>query len=160
MPLVTSLNRRSQIGVTLIELVISIVVLSVVVVGVFSALGTMVGRSADPMIREQSVAIAKSYLEEIQLMNFGVPGSCPAVPGGGGRINYSNVCHYNGLNDAGAIDQNGNPIAGLNLYSVSVSVSASGNLGGIASANAARIDVTVTGPTTEPVVMTGYRTNY
>lgn len=150
-------TRAKQQGVSLIELVISIVILSIAVVGVLSALGTIAGRSADPMIREQSIAIAEAYLEEISLTQFAATGSCPAVPGSGGRANFSHVCHYNGLADAIAVDQNGNTIAG---YSVIVAVNNSGNLGGLAAAVTLRIDVNVTGPTNETFSLSGYRTDY
>ena len=150
-----------QQGLTLIELVISIVVLAIVVVGVFSALGALVGRSADPMIRQQSIAIAQAYLEEIQSMDFGLPGGgCPAVPGAGGRANFDNICHYHNLSDTGAVDQNGNPITALANYNVAVTVTGSSNLGSLSAASAARIDVAVTGPTNETLTMSGYRTNY
>ena len=147
-------------GVSLIELVISIVILSVAVIGVLSALGTISGRSADPMIRGQSIAIAEAYLEEISLSQFAAVAGCPTVPGAGGRVNYSHICHYNGLADAGAVDQNGNAIADLANYNVAVTVSNSGNLGGLASAVSLRIDVNVTGPTNETFSLSGYRTNY
>ena len=150
--------RSRQQGVTLIELVISIVVLSVAIVGVLSALGTIAGRSADPMIREQSIAIAEAYLEEISLSQFAAVGSCPAVPGG--RSNYSHICHYHGLSDTGAIDQNGNALGGLSSYNINISVSNSSNLGGLAAAVTLRIDVNVTGPTNETFSLSGYRTNY
>ena len=153
-------TRIKQRGVTLIELVISMVVLSIAVVGVLSALGMIVGRSADPMIREQSIAIGEAYLEEINLSQFASTASCPGVPGAGGRANYSHVCHYDGLADSGAVDQNGNAITGLTDYNVAVAVSNSGGLGGLASAVTLRIDITVTGPTNETFSLSGYRTNY
>ena len=154
-------QASQQSGLTLVELVISIVILSIVVVGVFSALGTLVGRSADPMIRQQSIAVAQAYLEEIQSMDFGLPGGgCPAVPGTGGRANFNNICHYHNLSDSGAVDQNGSSIASLANYDVTVTVTGSSNLGSLSAASAARIDVSVTGPTNETVIMSGYRTNY
>ena len=149
-----------QDGVTLVELVISIVVLAIVAVGLVSAMGTLVGRSADPMIRHQSVAIAEAYIEEIQSMAFGLPGTCPVVPGGGGRADYNNICHYHNLADSGAVDQNGTAIGALADYDVSVTITSSAGLGGLTAGNAARIDVSVTGPTNETVLMTAYRTNY
>ena len=153
-------TQKYQEGVTLIELVVSIVVLSIAVVGVLSALGTIGGRSADPMIREQSIAIAQAYLEEISLTQFAPTSACPAVPGLGGRANFSHICHYHGLADTGAVDQNGTAIASLNNYDVSVAVNNSGNLGGLASAVVLRIDVQVTGPTNESFSLSGYRVNY
>ena len=154
-------KRAKQSGLSLIELIISIVVLSIAVVGIFSALGTLIGRSADPLIRQQSIAIAQAYLEEVQSMAFGLPGvSCPAVPGSGGRSDFNNICHYHNLSNSGAVDQNGNANAALSDYDVLVTITASSGLGGLASSNAARIDVTVTGPTNEALIMTGYRANY
>ena len=152
------IKNNSQ-GVTLIELVISIVVLSIAVVGVLSALGTIAGRSADPMIREQSIAIAEAYLEEISLSQFSSVGSCP-TPSAGGRANYSHICHYDGLSDVGIVDQNGNLVNGLGNYTATVTVSNSSNLGGLLSAVTLRIDVRVTGPTNETFSLSGYRTNY
>lgn len=156
----TRKSPLKQNGVTLVELVISIVILSIAVVGVLSALGTIGGRSADPMIREQSIAIAEAYLEEINLSQFVALGSCPSVPGSGGRANYSHICHYNGLVDSGAANQTGTGITGLENYNVAVTVLNSSSLGGIASADVLRIDVMVTGPTNETFSLSGYRTNY
>lgn len=154
------ISQHREGGVSLIELVVSIVILAIAVVGVLSALGTIGGRSADPMIREQSIAIAEAYLEEISLSQWAAPSSCPAVPGGGTRIDYSHICHYDGLSDSGAVNQNGSGVTGLGSYNVSVSVSNSGNLGGLGSAVTLRIDVAVTGPTNETFSLSGYRTNY
>lgn len=155
-----SVTKQLSQGATLVELIISIVVLSVAAVGIFGAIGTLVGRSADPLIRHQSLAIAEAYVEEIQSMSFALPGACPAVPGGGGRADFNAICHYDGLVDNGAVDQNGVSIGNLTNYTVSVSVTGSTGLGGLTAANAARIDVSVTGPTNEVVLMTAYRSNY
>lgn len=147
-------------GTTLVELVISIVILSVAVVGVLTALGKITSRSADPMIREQSIAIAEAYLEEISLTLF-TPGSgCPTVPGAGGRANYSHICHYDGLADSGAINQQGDPISGLEGYDITVTVTNSDQLGGLALPVTLRIDVNVTGLTNETFMLSGYRTDY
>ena len=60
----------------------------------------IVGRSADPMIRIQAVAVGESYLEEALLKPFLDPATltrCPASPGGA-RDNFNNVCDYAGYN--------------------------------------------------------------
>jgi len=54
-----------QQGLTLIELVVSIVVLSVAITGILMVMTQTTIASADPMLREQATAIARSYLEEI-----------------------------------------------------------------------------------------------
>ncbi|MCP3673177.1 MAG: type II secretion system protein [Gammaproteobacteria bacterium] len=152
-------TKARQTGMTLVELVISIVILSIAVVGVFSALGTTVGRSVDPMIRGQSIAIAEAYLEEITQRQFGEIGAdCPAEPGGGTRADYSHICHFDGLNDTGAVDQYGASIDELANYDVTVAISNSSNLGGLDSSVVLRIDINVTGPTNETFTLSGYRT--
>ena len=130
-------------GMTLVELVVAIVVISIAVAGVLAALTQATRHGADPMLTEQAVAIAQSYLEEITLAAYADPdGETGCGPEAGEtRATYDDVCDYNGLNDAsGAVDRNGNPIAGLEAYNVQVSV-ADATLNGVAGR---RIEVRVT----------------
>jgi MSHA pilin protein MshD len=57
-------------GVSLIELIIFIVVVSIGLAGVLMAINTAVAGSADPMVRKQALAAAESLLEEIMLQPF------------------------------------------------------------------------------------------
>lgn len=57
-------------GATLIELVISIVIISIVLSVLFLLTSQSTGRSVDPMIREQANAIGQAYLEEIMQKEF------------------------------------------------------------------------------------------
>lgn len=142
----TGARARAR-GVTLVELVISVAVISIAVAAVLGVLSMLSTSSADAMVRNQAVAIASAYLEEIRGKNFaanGVPGS---------RDLYDDVSDYNGLVDAGARDQFGNAIAGLGQYTVSVAVGA-GALGGIP---VQRIDVNVQHPSGVTVLLSGYR---
>jgi len=63
-------NRLRQRGMTLIELVMFIVIVSVGVAGILSVLDIAVQHSADPMIRKQMLAIAEGLLEEVETMPF------------------------------------------------------------------------------------------
>jgi MSHA pilin protein MshD len=63
-------ERRRAHGVTLLELIVFIVVVSVAVVGVLTALNISNKASTDPMIQKQALAIAEALLEEIQLQPF------------------------------------------------------------------------------------------
>lgn len=64
-------NRRySQRGLTLVELVMFIVIVSVALAGVLTVLNITVKSSADPMIRKQMLAIAEALLEEVQSKAF------------------------------------------------------------------------------------------
>ncbi len=57
-------------GLTLIELVMFILVVSIALVGVIMVLNTAVRGSADPMVRKQALAIAESLLLEIEQQPF------------------------------------------------------------------------------------------
>lgn len=53
-------------GMTLIELIVFIVIVSVALVGILTALNVTVFRSADPIVQKQAQALAEGLLEEIQ----------------------------------------------------------------------------------------------
>jgi MSHA pilin protein MshD len=61
---------RAQRGVSLVELVVFIVIVSTSIVGILMALDTANRSSTDPMIRKQALAIAEALLEEVQLQPF------------------------------------------------------------------------------------------
>lgn len=54
-----------QRGITLVEQIVFIVIVSVGVIGVLSTLGPTLRHSAEPQIRKQQLAIAESLLSEI-----------------------------------------------------------------------------------------------
>jgi MSHA pilin protein MshD len=60
-----SIEQWAQRGITLIEQIVFIVVVSVGVVGLMSVMGPMVRHSADPMVTKQSLAIAEALLNEV-----------------------------------------------------------------------------------------------
>lgn len=140
-----------QLGVTLIELIISMVIISIALVGIFSVINLNAAHSADPILRHQALAIAESYMEEILLQNYS--GSATNI-----RADFNNVDNYNGLNDVGAHDRSGNAIAGLTQYTVNVSVAAETSLSG--GVLAKQITVIVSGPGVSGLTLVAYRANY
>ena len=153
------MSIRRQAGMTLIELVMAIVIISVGLAGVLLAYTTVVGRSADPMIRKQMLAIADETMEEIALKPFAPAAN--AAPAACARNTYNDIFDYNGYTATGICDIDGVPIAGLTGYSVGVSVVADATLPSVTSANAAKITVTASNTTTtETIQLTGWRTWY
>ena len=150
---------KRQAGMTLIELVMTIVIIGIAAAALFSAMAAITTRSADPLLRQQSLGIAEAYLEEILLKDYvdanGVV--CPAVPGN--RSQYQTVCDYAGLNDNGAREADGTSIAALAAYRVNVTVTPHA-WAGLAAADALYVEVTVTDPANQPLVLGGYRTRY
>jgi len=148
---------NKQGGVTLVELLVSIVIVSIAASGVLGVLSMTTAASADPMIRHQASAIAEAYLEEILLKPVDDP---DGVDGEASRADYDDLDDYDGLADSGARDQFGGPIAGLSDYNVAVAVSPSAALPAIPVSNALRVDVVVTHGLDISFVLSGYRTRY
>ena len=148
---------RRQAGTTLIELVISIVIVSIAASAVLMAMSMAVGSSADPMIRHQAVAIAEAYLEEITLKAFDDP---DGVDGEANRTLYDDVDDYNGLVDVGARDQFNAALTGLDDYTVTVAVTASSGLPSIASTDLFLISVTITHAANIDFTVSAYRANF
>lgn len=147
------LGARRERGMTLVELVITIVIIGLAAAALFTAMASITGRSADPLLRQQSLAIAESYLEEIQLQAFGLvtnPGCTPV------RSCFNDVRDYNGLSEAPR-DAYGNALGVLSGYRVAVAVVGPSAWSG---AQALRIEVTVTDPAGQTLALTGYRTCY
>jgi len=147
-----SSNKSCQ-GATLIELIITIVIISVSLAGILSVVNLTTSHSADPMVQHQAIAIAESYLEEITLHPVT---STPDTSVAGDRSTFDNIADYNGLNDTGATDQNGDAIVGLENYSIVVLITDETVSGVIMKA----ITVTVSRPGTQDIVLTGYRAVY
>lgn len=158
--------KKRQLGFTLTELIVILVVVSIAAVALLGLFQKSVFSSADPMLRMQATAIAQSYLEEALLHAFSEPSTPPGESGsceaGETRASYDDVQDYNCLAvPAAPSDQFGNALAGLADYSVSVSVNPV-NIGPVGlQAAAQQVVVTVTHSAgTETIVLTGYRANY
>jgi MSHA pilin protein MshD len=154
---INSLARRSG-GFTLIEMIVIIVVISIVAVALFGVFNTGVAHSADPMLRMQAVAIAQGYLEEAMLKAYTDPDEAETGCEEASRALYDDVRDYACVNDTGgALDQFGNPLAGLTAYNIDVNVTGD-TIGGAATQ---RIDVIVT-HASQPlnITLTAHRANY
>ena len=61
------MQRQRERGVTLIELVAAITIVAIAATAVLGAISMIMTRGADAMARQQAVAVAEAYLEEIML---------------------------------------------------------------------------------------------
>jgi MSHA pilin protein MshD len=145
------LGLRPQAGVTLVELVVAIVVVAIAAASVLGVLTINATRSADAMLRNQSMAIASSYLEEILGRAF------DHTAGPATRPDYDDARDYDGLVDNGVIDQNGNAVAGLDQYQVTVTVVQDNSLPSVAAGDTLRVDVAVRDPGGNTVRLSGYK---
>jgi len=139
-------------GFTLFEIIVTVVVIALAATALMSVFSSTVATSADPVLEHQAIAIAEAYMEEIQLKSF-------TTGPGNTRPTYDDLLDYHGLVDVGARDQEGNAIAGLADYSVAVTVELD-SLNLILGGNSLRIHIIVSHASIDPVLLTGYRTNY
>jgi MSHA pilin protein MshD len=143
-------THRFARGVTLVELVVSIVVISVAGAALAGTLAYLNGTGSTSILQAQAQSIANAYLNEIAGKRFAADGIEST------RDQYDDIFDYNGLDDAVARDEFGN-IAGnfrvrVNLVAVA--------LNGVPAAAVRRIDVTVDYGSAYSVVASGYRMNY
>ncbi|WP_006788684.1 type IV pilus modification PilV family protein [Thiorhodospira sibirica] len=118
------IKPRATAGFTLIELIISIVILSIALVSIMAVYTRAVLNSVDPMLQQQAVAIAEAYMEEISGLGTGKDNSCTETSTGtSNRGSWRYIFDYNGLSeDAGPKTIHGETIAELADYRVSVEI--------------------------------------
>ena len=176
--------RVCEQGLTLIELLLFVVVVSGALAGVLSVFMQASAASADPGVRRQALAIAESLLEEVQLMPFtfcdgddtnvesasspaGCAGAVEAAgpESGEGRFatpQFDHVNDYHGYSMSGGIRSIANAaVPGLAAYSASITVAAAAlHTLSAGSGDALRITVTVSGPGNTQITLDGYRSRH
>lgn len=161
LPSAENMRWLLQRGISLIELIIFIVIISVALTGILLVMNQVTRHSADPLIHKQAIAAAESLLEEIELQDFiSASGVTNAVTQANRASEYHIVNDYSGFTLTGILPVSGvTPIAGLENYNASVTITPE-VLNGIAAASAVRITVTVTDPQNNAIAIDGYRTAY
>lgn len=179
----TERRYRQQSGLTLIEVIAFIVIVSVGLTGILSVLNLTVRHSADPIVQKQSLAIAEALLTEIQSKAFtwcdpddinAATATSSADCNGGtpaesGRVSntaaWDQVSDYDGyaMNSGIVSPTDGvTVISGLESYSAAVDIIAVGTSFGLP--NDAVLEITVTAGNAASglpaVVLTGYRFRY
>jgi len=128
--------QYGQKGFTLVELIITLMLISIAVLGISYALGFGLRHQSDAIWQIKSVALAESYLEEILARRFdenspsgGVPPCSPATTAcstvfddSESRADFDDVDDYNGLDDSPPKDAQGNVRSGYDGYRVQATV--------------------------------------
>lgn len=130
-----------QRGFTLLELVVTLVIMGIAFAAIAGLVATLGGGSASPVLQTQALYIAEGYLEEAMLRPYldpdGVAEGC-----GASRDLWDDVADYACLSTPAApTDSAGVALAGLSRYRVSMTVGAPSAVGG---ATTRRVEVQVT----------------
>ena len=152
-------------GLTLIELIVFIVIVSAAVAGILQVMTKVTGHSSDPLIHKQEIAVAESMLEEVELQDFIAASANSPVTAANRATAYHIVSDYNGFATTGVYTPGNVAVPGLGNYNLGVAVTHAA-MGAIPAASAVQITVTVTNSqlaTNDPLrqtVIDGYRTAY
>ena len=170
-------TSRSKTGFTLIELVITIVVISIALAAMLGAFSGAMTHSADPMWRNKTIKLAQLYLDEILSKRFdenspvgGVPASattsCTSIGADGAetRATYDDVDDFHNTTASAPVGASGALDASYDNYLIAVEV-ACDNAGGAVNSSgsdihAKRIKVSVTPPGQSTMVFYAYKGNY
>ena len=148
------MNKTTEHGYLLLELILFILVTSVGLAGILSVMNVAVKSSSEPMVRKQVIVLAGSILEEVLQMEYadtdpgGLPGNETT------RATMDDVDDFHGKTQAIFTDW---PVA-LSSYQVVIAV-ATTDLDGASAVPIKKVTVTVTG-SGQVISLSGYRADY
>ena len=171
---------NQQRGISLIELVVTIVITSIALLSIVNALRLSLQSSADPMIYVRTVALAESYFDEMSAQRYdentpigGIPActqsSCTLAINLGldsdencDHISFDDIDDFDCINTEIPTDAEGNLRPGYGGFRVSVSVSYAGAItgNGFVDSDAKFIQLTINDPLGNTVEFSQYRTNF
>ncbi len=148
---------------TLIELVVTILIIGVAVAGILSAFSVALRYNADPLVHKQALAIAESLLEEItsraysnldlhdttaSIANVIGPEAATGETRTSSTVGFDNVDDYHGYSQSNSLtDAAGNTLALVGNYSTCVLVrNPSAALSGVPATDVLQVSVFVFGP--------------
>jgi MSHA pilin protein MshD len=149
----------------LVEVVLFIVIIATALTTVLGTLSLTVGRSADPLVARQALAVAESLLQEVLSQPYtasDLDGGADAIGPEAGETRFSSttpfdhVDDYHGYAMTGIVKPDGTAVPGLAGYDASVTVQPQA-LDNIAAGEGLLVTVTVTGPGGYSVALRGYR---
>ena len=165
-------------GFTLMETIISIIIIAVAVVGILSVIYNATQKGINPVMELKACELGQAMLDEIMLKRWDED-----TPLGGGHINtslanigteagetnredFDDVDDYDGYSDGTGSeplkDEAGNVLTGFTGFSRSVTVTfekPTGAPSGINTNNYKKVTVKVTLPTGEEINFVSYKTN-
>lgn len=120
----SALSARRERGLTLIELIMFLVIVSLAVVGILQVMTYTTRSSADPQVRKQALAVAEALLEEVESMPFTAcdpdgydvtSGACAKAEAMGPEAAFAGQPAAEARGNATAPFDNVNDYAGFNL---------------------------------------------
>lgn len=153
-------NLKPQGGVSLIELVVFIVVVSIGLTTLLLVFNQSIGQSVDPAVRIKALEKGQALMEEILARKFdeNTPtGGVPACDSSEGEP-CAGILSDTGFDDVG--DYDGYSDASDSGFIITAAVSIAGSDLGLPAAQARLIQITITMPGDQAVVLSAYKVNF
>lgn len=166
--------REKQHGVTLVELVISIVIISIAMVAMMNSFSLSMSHSADPLWRTKTLKLGQLYLDEILAKKYdeltpigGLPfvssPSCASLGPDGSetRASYDDVDDYHGITDVAPSSLTTALDSTYANYRISITVACDGgDVNASGGTHAKIITVVVTPPDQSSISFAAYKGNF
>ena len=153
-------SPKSQTGVSLIETIVFVVVVSIALVALVRVFSASVSESVDPVVRIRALELGQAQLDEVLARKFdentptgGVP-PCDSATG----VACAGIVADGDYDDVG--DFNAYVNNAYDGYSISVSVTSAGADIGLPDTQARLINVSVSMPTGDTLSLSSYKVNF
>ena len=160
--------KRSR-GMSMVEMVLTIVIVSVALVASLQAFSLLSGRSSDSMVRSRALDLAQLYLDEILSHRYdeasgpyGVPaytGACRITDDGEARDEYDDVDDFDEISGEAPALIDSSLAADYAGYTVSVAVTCDSSIG-VNAEGAKLVQVSILDPLGQNSTFSVYKGNY
>jgi len=160
---------KSSKGMSLIEMILTMVIVSLALVASLRSFSLFAGRSADVLVQTRTLDLAQLYFDEILSHRFdedsgvyGVPtytGPCRITDDGESRENYDDVDDFNAIINEAPSLIDASLAADYAGFLVSVTVTCDDSMGTLANGGK-RIDIAISNPLNTTSVFTVFKGNY
>jgi MSHA pilin protein MshD len=160
---------KSVQGMSLVEMILTIVIISVAMVASLRSFSVLSGRSSDVMVQTRALDLAQLYLDEIMSHRFdedtgvyGTPtftGACRITDDGENRDDYDDVDDFAEISNEAPALIDSSLAADYAGFTVSVDVACDDSIG-VNTDGAKLVTVTITDPIGNDSVFSVYKGNY
>jgi MSHA pilin protein MshD len=160
---------KSMQGMSLVEMILTIVIVSVAMVASLKSFSVLSGRSSDVMVQTRALDLAQLYIDEILSHRFdeatgvyGTPtytGVCRITDDGETRESYDDVDDFAAINAETPALIDSSLAADYAGFSVSVAVTCDDSIG-VNTGGTKLVQVTITDPIGNNSIFSAYKGNY
>ena len=160
---------KSVQGMSLVEMILTIVIISVAMVASLRSFSVLSGRSSDVMVQTRALDLAQLYIDEILSHRFdedtgvyGTPtftGACRITDDGENRDDYDDVDDFAEISNEAPALIDSSLAADYAGFTVSVDVACDDSIG-VNTDGAKLVTVTITDPIGNDSVFSVYKGNY